>query len=57
MNGRTRPSLLKNSLPAATMLPNNSGMAGASPTVMVLSLRCAQAFFRSNSMAAIHTKS
>ena len=52
--GPTQPSCIN--MPAAAMLPNTSGVARASPAVMVLSRRCAQAFFRSSSMPAIQTK-
>ena len=52
--GPSQPSYIN--MPAATMLPNSNGAARASPAVMVLSRRCSQAFFKSSSMPAIHTK-
>ena len=52
--GPIHPSYI--SMPAAAMLPNSSGVPSASPAVMPLSLRYFQAWRRSSSMPAIHTK-
>ena len=53
--GPTQP--LNPSMPMAATQPNTSGVPSANPAVMVLSRRCAQAFFRSSSMPAIITNS
>ncbi len=53
--GPIQPSAM--SRPAAARQPKSSGVPSASPAVMVLSRRCAQAFFRSSSMPAIITNS
>ena len=53
--GPIQPSV--SSMKAAARQPKSKGVPSASPAVMLLSPRCAQALRRSSSMPAMQTKS